>query len=88
MAKVDQEQTSTKLPPVFLIGIPVFEAGARYRLEARLRMQFKEGRPLFSFLLTQVEAVKRDAFDEVRGRVLKETGLPVFAGKPEDLAVK
>jgi uncharacterized protein YfdQ (DUF2303 family) len=87
VAKTEQDEAqSTRVPPVFLIGIPVFEAGAKYRIEARLRLQLTDKKPLFSFILDQVEATKRDAFGEVRERVAKETGLPVFAGSPESLS--
>ena len=87
IAKVEQEQSSTKIPSAFLVGIPVFEAGALYRLEARLRLQLKDGRPWFSFALPLADAVKRDAFNEVRAKVAAETDLPVYAGAPEEITV-
>lgn len=74
---------STKIPRAFLLGIPVFEAGALYKLEARLRMDMSSGRPLFSYVLYRPEAIKRDAFGEVRTMVKEQTQLPVFAGSPE-----
>lgn len=74
---------STKIPRAFLIGIPVFEAGAMYRVEARMRMDMSSGRPSFSYVLYQPEVIKRDAFGEVRQMVKEQTALPVFAGSPE-----
>lgn len=74
---------STKIPRAFLIGIPVFEAGAMYRVEARMRMDMSSGRPTFSYVLYQPEVIKRDAFGEVRQMVKEQTALPVFAGSPE-----
>lgn len=82
--KVENDSTSTKIPASFLIGVAVFEAGAKYRVEARLRFKLQNGRPMFSYSLVQASAVFRDAFGEVRAKVGEATGLPVFAGVPED----
>jgi uncharacterized protein YfdQ (DUF2303 family) len=81
--KSEHGPTSTKIWPAFILGIPVFEAGGAYRIEARLRFSMPEGRPTFSYSLYQADVVKRDAFGEVREEVMKGTGLPVFAGSPE-----
>lgn len=83
IAKVENEATSTKIPPSFIIGIPVFEAGDPYRIEARLRFTVHENRPKFSYHLVQPENIKSDAFNEVRAQVAEKTGLPVLAGQPE-----
>lgn len=81
--KTEHDQASTKIPRAWLLGIPVFEAGELYRIECRMRFAMVEGRPRFAFVLTQPETVLRDAFNAVRGQVLKECQLPVFAGSPE-----
>lgn len=83
VCKTENETSSTKIPKAFLLGIPVFEAGARYRIEARLRFAMRDGRPTFSYSLYQPQVVLRDAFGEVRARVQKETSLPLFVGTPE-----
>lgn len=83
VCKNENEATSTKIPRAFLLGIPVFEAGAMYRVEARMRMDMSSGRPLFSYSLYQPEVIKRDAFGEVRAKVIEQTSLPLFAGSPE-----
>lgn len=75
--------TSTRIPRAFLLGIPVFEAGRGYRVEARMRMDMSGGFPLFSFVLYQPDVIKRDAFAEVRQIVIEKTSLPLFAGSPE-----
>lgn len=79
----ENETTSTRIPRAFLLGIPVFEAGALYRVEARMRMDMSSGRPIFAYVLYRPEEIKRDAFGEVRKAVIDKTSLPVFAGSPE-----
>jgi uncharacterized protein YfdQ (DUF2303 family) len=81
--KAEHGSGSTKIPVGFILGIPVFEAGEAYRLEARLRFSMPEGKPTFSYSLYQPDAVKRDAFGKVRADVAAGTQLPVFAGTPE-----
>lgn len=83
VCKNENDTTSTKIPRAFLLGIPVFEAGAVYAVEARMRMEMSNGRPMFSYALYKPEAIKRDAFGEVREMVKQQTALPVFAGSPE-----
>jgi uncharacterized protein YfdQ (DUF2303 family) len=81
--KNENEQTSTKIPRAFLLGIPVFEAGAQYAVEARMRMAMGPGGPRFAYSLYQPNEIKRHAFDEVRTMAAERTGLPMFAGSPE-----
>lgn len=83
VVKNEHTPASTKIPKGFILGIPVFEAGEPYRVEARLRFSMPNGRPSFSFSLYQADAIKRDAFNEVRELVKTGTSLPVFAGSPE-----
>lgn len=83
VCKNENETTSTKIPRAFLLGIPVFEAGAMYRVEARMRLDMSSGRPVFSYSIYQPEAIKRDAFGEARQMVTEQTALPLFAGNPE-----
>jgi uncharacterized protein YfdQ (DUF2303 family) len=77
------EVSSTKIPRAFLLKLQVFEGGAYYRVEARLRLSWQDGRPRFGIVLHRIEDVKRDAFAEVRKTVAEKTGLPVFAGVAE-----
>lgn len=83
VCKDEHEESSTRIPRAFLLGIPVFEAGAPYAVEARLRFTMAGGRPAFAFALYRAREILRDAFGEVRARVAKETSLPMFAGEPE-----
>lgn len=83
ISKLENDAQSTKIPRSFLLGIPVFEGGEVYRVEARVRFQMRDGKPVFAYSLVQPEAIVRDAFGSVRKRVASETSLPVFAGTPE-----
>jgi uncharacterized protein YfdQ (DUF2303 family) len=83
VSKDERDASSTKIPRAFLLGIPVFEGGAAYQIEARLRLKMQGGRPTFSFALYQTDVILRDAFGEVRTKVKDATALPVFAGSPE-----
>jgi uncharacterized protein YfdQ (DUF2303 family) len=81
--KSEHGPKSTKIPKAFLLGIPVFDAGQPYRVEARLRFALTANGPRFAYVLYQADAIKRDAFKEVRDEVAKGTSLPIFAGSPE-----
>lgn len=83
VTKDEHEAESTKIYRAFLIGIPVFEGGEAYRVEARLRFSLNNGRPTFAFALYQYERVLEDAFGEVCAKVKAATELPLYAGKPE-----
>lgn len=82
VCKTETDAKSTQIPRAFLLAIPVFEGGTRYQVEARVRFALVEGRPQFSFSLHRRAEVERDAFDEVRTKVAKETGRLVLAGTP------
>ncbi len=79
----NDEQTSTKLPPGFLLGIPVFEAGAGYRVEAKFYLTRSGNGFKLSYKLARVPEVLKHAVDEIRNAVAKQTLLPVWAGSPE-----
>jgi uncharacterized protein YfdQ (DUF2303 family) len=83
VSKYENTAESTKIPPAFMIGIPVFEAGALYALTARMRFSLVGGRPTFAYSLLNPDEKKRDAFNEVRMMAAQRTELPVLAGSPE-----
>lgn len=83
VTKDEHEQESTKIPRAFLIGIPVFENGEKWSIEARLRFSMPNGRPSFQFSLYQHLQVLENAFGEVCEKVQKGTELPLFYGQPE-----
>lgn len=81
--KTETETGSTVIPRAFMLAIPVFEGGTRYQVEARIRFEMREGRPMFSFVLHRRREIERDAFNDARAAVTLATGLPVFAGDPD-----
>ncbi len=78
--KTETDTGSTPIPRAFLLGIPVFEGGERYSVEARVRFGFVEGRPAFSFTMHRRKEIERDAFQAVRSQIAIATGIAVLAG--------
>lgn len=72
-----------KVPSLFQICIPVFYAGAVYRLAAKLRYRVSAGTMAWAYELIQPELAFKDAFDEMAEKVRKETSQPVILGAPE-----
>lgn len=79
----DGEGKPIKVPNLFVIGIPVFVDGPRWRMAARLRYRLQGGKILWSYSLVKAEQSFDDAFKEVVGRVADATEIPVFYGEPE-----
>lgn len=84
VCKQEHSESSTKIPKRFFLALSVFEGGAKYRVEARIRFRMREGRPQFSFIPHRADAIFRDAFGDVRKEVEVKTSLPVFVGTPEE----
>lgn len=80
--KIDNEPHSTVIHRAFVLGIPVFEGGELYQVEARVRFALVEGRPLFSYTMHRRKEIERDAFSDVRTKVAEATGVPMLAGTP------
>ena len=80
------EQGEVKCPTTLRIRIPIFESGAKYELEARLRYELKEGALLFHLRLPERARMLEQAWlTEVGALVamLEEKGLsvPVMEGQ-------
>jgi hypothetical protein len=73
------------VPNMFLIGVPVFEMGALYRIPVRLRYRLSGGRVKWSLMRHRPELTFEDAFDEALQEVRTKTELPLFIGSPETL---
>lgn len=73
-----------KVPTGFLIGIPVFLGGASYAIPVRLRYRILNRVVMWSLMLHDAEAVKRDAVTEAAKRFADETKLPLFYGTPDE----
>lgn len=82
VSKTENETTSTAIPRAFGLAIPVFENGAKYAVEARVRLTMTEGKPMFSFVLHRRKEIERDAFGDVRKAIAEQTGIVVLAGVP------
>lgn len=72
-----------KVPNLFLIAIPVFDAGARYRLAVRLRYRLAQGRIAWWFDIHRADRVFDHALTEACARARDECALPLFYGAPE-----
>lgn len=82
IAKTETDAKSTAIPRAFMLGIQVFDGGARYEVEARVRFALVDGLPSFTFTLHRRTEIERDAFGEVRAKVATETSKLVLAGTP------
>jgi uncharacterized protein YfdQ (DUF2303 family) len=72
-----------KVPERFFIGIPVFEGGDPYRIEAKLRWRIGDGgRLTMWFELVRAHKVLEAAFDDIWHRIQAETGCTILRGKP------
>lgn len=78
--------TTTKgqiqIPEEFVIAIPVFENGPRYRITARLRYRIDDGskRLVMWFDLLRPHKVLEDAVNEVWQEIADTTGREIFHG--------
>ena len=80
--KTENEAGSTPIPRAFIIGIPVFEGGEPYQVEARVRFVIVDGKASFSYTLHRRKEIERDAFSGVRAEIAAETGVLLLAGQP------
>ena len=81
LAKEEHAENSTKIHRAFMLALRIFQGGERYAVEARIRFQVKEGKPLFSYTLYRANDLVQDAFKAVHTQAGAETGLPVFLGR-------
>jgi len=79
----DQTGQQFKVPNMFLLALPVFEAGAMYRIPVRLRYRLNGGRVTWAILRHRPELYFENAFNEAVQKVRDETELPVFVGAQE-----
>lgn len=80
----DTEGKKLKLPGLFVIGIPVFEGGALYRIMVRLRYRLQEGKVRWWYELYQLDAAIDDAFEEIIEKVVDTTKIKLYRGHAED----
>ncbi len=76
------EKGNFPVPTLFTLGLPVFAAGPRYEIKARLRYKITEGRKLeLRYELVNAPLVIRAAWDELVTTVAKATKLEVYLGR-------
>lgn len=80
---VDGGGQKVSVPKAFAIVVPPFVGGEGWEILAFLRYRHREGRITWFFDLQRVDRVLRDAVRDAAAKVAKETGLPLFHGKPE-----
>jgi hypothetical protein len=79
----DPDGAPIRIPNLFMIAIPVFDAGAHYRLAVRFRY-VKAGADIkFRMSLHNPDIAFRDAVTLAVNAATAETALPVLAGFPE-----
>lgn len=79
----DEAGQKIKVPPLFLIGIPVFEMGEVFRIPVRLRYRKSQGGIVWFYEIWRTEKAFDLAFNEACHDAAKQTGLPKFLGAPE-----
>ena len=72
-----------KVPNLFLIAVPIFVGGPRYRIAVRLRYRVRMGTISWFTLLYRPEVSIEDAFKGACDRAKEETALPLIMGQPE-----
>ncbi|AVQ84258.1 DUF2303 family protein [Variovorax sp. PMC12] len=70
------------VPDHFVIGIPVFEGGEAWRVDARLRYRISEGGLTLWYELVRPHKVIETAVNELRKRISDATTLAILSGLP------
>jgi uncharacterized protein YfdQ (DUF2303 family) len=68
------------LPTQFVLGLPVYENGQMYRVDAKLRYKITDEKIAFTFLLDRPHKIIEKAFSELLAEVRDETGIQPFLG--------
>jgi hypothetical protein len=71
------------VPGGFLLGVPVLRGGEPIGIPVRLRYRLKDAHVVFVFQLAEIEKVWERAVGDACAKVIQDTGLPLFYGKPE-----
>ncbi len=76
--------SALKVPPAFLIGVPVLRRAPRDVLLVRLRYRRVPGQPRVAWCvnLHRPDEVLRNAIDEVAATIARDTGVTVLRGSP------
>lgn len=79
----DSTGAPLKVPGGFMLLIPPFDEGPRYRIPVRLRYRVQGGKVMWSIHLHRAEAVIRDATKDACEETVEKTSVALFHGKPE-----
>ncbi len=79
----DGSGNKLEVPPLFLIGIPVFTRGTIYRLPVKLRYRLDHGQVKWRADLHRPDKVYEHAFEQACAQVQEKTALPLYHGAPE-----
>jgi uncharacterized protein YfdQ (DUF2303 family) len=71
-----------KVPERFFIAVPVFEGGAPYKVEAKLRYRLKDGSLTMWFDLVRDHKELEAAFMDVWKEIAEGTGTTIWRGTP------
>ncbi len=63
-----------EIPQEFVLGIPVYEGGAKYEVIARLRYRISEGNLSMWYDLVRPERMEEDAFKETADNIKQQCG--------------
>ncbi|HEY2250934.1 MAG TPA: DUF2303 family protein [Planctomycetaceae bacterium] len=71
-----------EVPEKFAIGIPVFQNGPAYCIQARLRFRLNSGKLSFWYDLVRPHKIIEAAAADLTEHIKTETGLPFYNGNP------
>jgi len=75
------------IPEQFVIGVPVFENGEKWRVDVRLRYRIEEGGRLVMWVeLVRPHKVIEEAVKELRAKISEGTDLIILNGTPASRA--
>jgi uncharacterized protein YfdQ (DUF2303 family) len=78
--KTEHGAESTKIFRAFKVALRVFDGGALFGVEARIRFELRDGKAFFSYQLHRRNDVEREAFADVRSEIKDRCQIPVLAG--------
>lgn len=77
------QKGTLQVPEMFVIGVPVFEEGERWKVEVRLRFRIAEGGRLTMWIeLVRPHKVIEEAVKELRTQIAAKTELMILNGAP------
>lgn len=77
------QQGQLQIPEQFVIGVPVFENGEKWRVDVRLRYRIEDGGRLVMWVeLVRPHKVIEEAVKELRTKIAEGTGLAILNGTP------